>query len=234
MIAWTSPWRTVRSMPCRISCVGSAIGRDAEVADDEVVGRCGLGWPARGSSARSVSVRRRGVRGSGGAGGRRVATSGAAGGTRSARVIESSAPLMASLTRTQSRLTVQRAVRSQAAAWRRVLAGADHRGDRALERAQDVAHPDVLGRPRELIAAVGAAGAETPAGVAEAHDELLEIGARQLLLGGDLGQAGRPGAVVARELDHQPDAVLALRREGDGAAAVELGPGAQGWPSNSE
>ena len=73
-----------------------------------------------------------------------------------------------------------------------VVAGADHRRDRALERAQDLAHRDRLGRAGELVAAVRAARARDEAGFAEAHDELLEVGARQVLLGGDLGQAGRP------------------------------------------
>ena len=36
-------------------------------------------------------------------------------------------------------------------------------------------------------------------------------------------QARRAGAVVPSELDHQPDAVLALGRERDGARAVEGG-----------
>ena len=80
----------------------------------------------------------------------------------------------------------------------------------------------------ELVAAVGAAGADDEAGVAEAHDELLEVRPREVLLGGDLGQAGRPGPVVPGELDHEPDAVLALRAEGDGAGAVEGGTGRDG------
>ena len=112
-------------------------------------------------------------------------------GTRSARVIESSAPVMASRTRTQSRLTVQRELRSQVVACSGSSGGADHRRDRALEGAQDLAHRDRLGGAGELVAAVGAAGADDEAGLAQAHDELLEVGPREVLLGGDLGQAGR-------------------------------------------
>ena len=101
---------------------------------------------------------------------------------------------------------------------------------------------DGLGGTGELIAAMGAAGADDEAGFAQVDDELLEVGARQVLLGGDPGQAGRAGAVVAGELDHQPHAVLALRREGDGAGAVVGGPldgggsgsGGQGGSSISE
>ena len=101
-----------------------------------------------------------------------------------------------------------------------VVAGAEHRGDRAFEGAKDLAHRDRLGRAGELVAAVRAAGAGHETGLAKADDELLEIGAREVLLGGDLGQARRTRPVVAPELDHEPDAVLALRGEGDGAAAV--------------
>ena len=49
----------------------------------------------------------------------------------------------------------------------------------------------VVGRAGELVAAVGAAGRDDEAGVAKAHDELLEVGARQVLLGGDLGERCR-------------------------------------------
>ena len=143
------------------------------------------------------------------------------GGTRSARVIESSAPATASRTRTHRTLTVQR---GRAIADVRVLgvvAGADHRRDRAFEGAQDLGHRDVLGRAGELVAAVGAARADDEAGFAQADDELLEVGAREVLLGRDLGQGRRTGPVVPPELDHQADAVLALRAEGDGAAAVD-------------
>ena len=78
-----------------------------------------------------------------------------------------------------------------------------------------------LWRPGELVAAVGAAGAGDEAGIAEAHDELLEIGPGEVLVGGHLGEARRTGAEPPTELDHQPDAVLALRAERDRARAVE-------------
>ena len=181
MIAWTSPLPTVRSIPWRISCSGSASGRDAEAADDELLGRWRTG-------------RSRGGHGSlvGGSGWSGVGIgSRDAGGTRSARVIESRAPATASRTRTHRRLTVHR---DAAVAQRRVLGvvgGADHRRDGALEGAEDLAHRDRLGRAGELVAAVGAAGADDEAGLAQADDELLQVGPRQVLLGGDLGQRGR-------------------------------------------
>ncbi len=83
----------------------------------------------------------------------------------------------------------------------------------------------VSGGPSQLVAAVGAARADDEAGLAQVDDELLEVGPGQVLLGGDAGQAGRSGAVVAGELDHEPDAVLALRGERDGARAVVARPG---------
>ena len=80
-----------------------------------------------------------------------------------------------------------------------------------------------LGRGRELVAAAGAAGGDDEAGVAEAGDELLEVGARQVLVGGDLREARRAFAEAPPELHHEPDAVLALRAEGEGAGAMERG-----------
>ena len=145
-------------------------------------------------------------------------------GARSARVIDSRVDVMASRTRTHSRFTVQRrgAVADEGVLG--IVRGAEHRGDRPLERAQDLAHGDGLGGSGELVAAMGAAGANDEPGFAQVHDELLEIRARQVLLGGDAGQAGRAGPVVPGELDHQAHAVLALGRERDGAGAVVRGP----------
>ena len=102
-----------------------------------------------------------------------------------------------------------------------VVGGAHHRGDRALEGAEDLAHPDLGGVAGELVAAVGASRRDDEAGVAEAHHQLLEIRPGEVLLGRDLRERGRPLAEMPAELNHEPDAVLALRRERDGAAAVE-------------
>ena len=102
-----------------------------------------------------------------------------------------------------------------------VVAGAQHRGDRAFERAQHLGHRDRGRRSGQLVAAVGAAGADHQARLAQADDQLLQVGAREILLGGDLGEGRRTGAEMAPELDHQADAVLALGAERDGAAAVE-------------
>ena len=147
--------------------------------------------------------------------------SGIRGGTRSARVIESRAPATASRTRTQSRFTVQRVVRSQIVA----CSGsslAQSIGAIGPSRARRTSVIVIAaGWSAELVAAVRAAGAHDQPCFAKADDELLQVRARQVLLGGDLRERRRPHAVVTPELDHQAHAVFALRAEGDGAAAVE-------------
>ena len=68
---------------------------------------------------------------------------------------------------------------------------------------------------------MGAASGTDEAGVAQDERELLEMRPWEVVLSRDLGEAGRPAAVVAAELDHEPDAVLTLRRERDRAGPVE-------------
>ena len=109
-------------------------------------------------------------------------------GTRSARVIPSRAPVTASRTRTHRTLTEQRDERSQTRRVLGVVGGAHHRRDRAFEGAEDLAHPDLGGVAGELVAAVGAPRRDDEAGVAEAHDELLEIRAGEVFLRRDLGE----------------------------------------------
>ena len=100
-------------------------------------------------------------------------------GTRSARVMPSSAPAIASRTRTQSRLTVQDEVRSQARSWLGVVGRADHRRERAFEGAQDLAHPDRLGRRARARSRRARRGCETTRPASRRHErELLEVGAR--------------------------------------------------------
>ena len=150
------------------------------------------------------------------------------GGASSASVIASSVPVTASRTRTHSTLTVQRAVRSHTVACSgsslAQIIGAI--GPSSARRTSLIRMS--AGRPRELVAAARTAGGHDESGVPEGHHELLQVGARQILVGGDGREAGRPGAEVARELGHQPHAVLALRAEGDGAGAVERDALAQG------
>ena len=219
MIAWTSPWPTVEVDALEDLVLGSATGATRRprmtrrvVVGVAVVGRCGGSVTMRqGSSAVAVAAGR-------GAVGRASARHEVGQGHRVERAGDRVADADPEEVDGAARPCGRRRARARGSSRR-----ADHRGDRAFEGAQDLAHRDLGGRTGELVAAVGAAGAHDEAGVAQADHELLEVGPRQVLLGGDLGQAGRPGAVVAAELDHQPNAVLALRREGDGAAAVEAG-----------
>ena len=135
---------------------------------------------------------------------------------------ESSAVATASRTFTQSGLTVQKPVRPQMRGVGGILAGADHRRERALERARCTSPMRISVRlAGQGIATVGAARAGDEAGVAQADHELLQVGPRQLLVVGDLGQADRSVAVVAGELDHEAHAVLAARREVDRARGGE-------------
>lgn len=106
----------------------------------------------------------------------------------------------------------------------RVFTGADHRRERALERSEHLAHPDLLGRPTELVAAVRATGTVHQAGFAQADHELLEVGPRQPFVVGHLGQADWPVAVVTGKLHHQPRPVFAARREMDRARPGEDAP----------
>jgi hypothetical protein len=99
--------------------------------------------------------------------------------------------------------------------------GADHRRDRPFEGAQHVAHPDLVRRRAELVPAAGAAGGRDEACVPQARDQLLQVGARQVLVQRDLGEARGTRAVPPAELNHPPHAVLALRGEGDGAGTME-------------
>ena len=133
----------------------------------------------------------------------------------------SSVLVIASRTRTHSTLTVQRAERSHGRGAPR-SSEAQIIGAIGPSRARRTSLIRIWSGGRgELVAAAGAAGGDDEAGVPEARHELLQVGARQVLVRGDLREAGRPGAVAAPELDHEPDAVLALRGEGDGAGSME-------------
>ena len=73
---------------------------------------------------------------------------------------------------------------------------------------------------------MGATRAANKVRVAQTEYELLEVGSRQVLLLGYLGQACRSGPEAAGELGHQTHPVLTLRGEGDGSGAV-VDPGGQ-------
>src|SRR4051794_6729063 len=87
------------------------------------------------------------------------------------------------------------------------------RRDAALERLDDLGHGDVVGRPREQVAAPRAAPALDEAGLAQPRDEVLEVGEGQAVGLRDLGERHRAGAAARRELHEDPYAVLRLGRE---------------------
>ena len=153
------------------------------------------GWQGSWFVGAPVSVRRRGVRGSGWAG---RPAEGRASGVRKRDQVGQGHPLerpadgVPDPDPEEIDRAARRSVAGELVGGLVFLAGADHRGDRPLERAQDVRHPDVLGRPGELVAAVGAAGGDHQPGVAQAHDQLLEVRPRQLFLGGDSARLAGP------------------------------------------
>jgi hypothetical protein len=69
------------------------------------------------------------------------------------------------------------------------------------------------GVAREQVAAVGAAAAVDSPGASQPRDEVLEIGERQALVLGDLGQRDRLLAAAAGELDHHAHAVFGFGGE---------------------
>src|SRR5271157_1752513 len=234
MMAWTSPLRTVRSIPLRISWSGCAAGATwrsrmtrswsltltrllleggggrrgrsvGQVYRVRLMGRYPIGPDSKGRQPCRIQTDPRGNQI-----GQRHRVEGAGDGVPHSNPHEVDGAVAAAFT-------------GQMVG---VVDDADHRRDRSLESPQNLAHDDLLGRASELVAAVGAAGASHELGVAQAYDELFQVRPRQILLLGDLGQAGRPGAVAPRQLSHQAHAVFALRGEGNGAGAV-VGPSGQ-------
>ena len=65
------------------------------------------------------------------------------------------------------------------------------------------------GRASSVAAARAAPDVDQP-GLAQARDEVLEIGERQPVMGGDLGERDRVVAGAPSELDHHAYAVLGL------------------------
>ena len=227
MIAWTSPGPTSRSMPCRISRSGAAIGRDAQAADDEAVRGVGGRAVGRAPWWCRWSVGHDGVKAPSRAGGSVVrgwrATVRERHEVGEGHAVERAGDGVADADPEQVHGARRRSDRRPGRG-RLVLGRADHRRERALEGAQDLAHRDRLRRARELVAAVGAARGDDEAGVAKHERELLEVCPRHVLGRGDLRERRGPCAEMPPELDHQPNAVLALRAERDGARAVERGP----------
>src|SRR6266542_5859684 len=190
MSAWTSPLRTTRSIPLRISFPSTLTCRSLI---SSVATMCVLPWaPLR----RDGGLRLRLVLGLSGELGERHAVE---------RIGDGRLQLQPHHPRAAVRLT-------DAVQDRIALRGADLRLDRALQRAHDVAGGDVLRIAREGVPAAGPALSGHQARAAERRDELLEIRLRQLLTFRHRVQRYAPAAVVAREIDHQSHAVLAAGR----------------------
>ena len=66
-----------------------------------------------------------------------------------------------------------------------------HRRDRPFQRLDDLEHRDLRRRPRQAVAAVGAAGRGDQAGLAQLRDQVLEVGERQALRLGDRAERDR-------------------------------------------
>src|SRR3954465_10778820 len=95
-------------------------------------------------------------------------------------------------------------------------AAALDRGDRALQRLHHLGHRDLVGRPRQQVAPARAPPALAHPRLAQTRDEVLEIGERQHVGLGDLGQRNRALPVPRGELDEDPDAVFGLGGEHHG------------------
>ena len=88
-----------------------------------------------------------------------------------------------------------------------------HRRDRALEREHDLVHRDLLGRARQHVAAVRAAGRRHQLRLLQQRGDALQVRQRQPLGGRDRLQRDRRAVTLHAQLDQQPDAVLGFRRE---------------------
>src|SRR5215213_4745809 len=156
MRAWNSPERTCRSTPLRI-CLSPAetrrflISRSAMFSSGDVVGKCGL---ARGE----VHELRQG---------------GALQRLDDAHLHARPQQLGGA----ELRVVVMRAQHAAFA----VVEEAVHRGDVPLQRQDDLVHRDLLGRMREQVTAVRAAGSLDDAGLLQQRGDPLEVRQRKRL-----------------------------------------------------
>ena len=116
--------------------------------------------------------------------------------TRSASVVSCSVRTIATRTRVHSSFVGQTwavAVGLARAHDRAVgrLRDALDRRDRSLQRLDDLGHRDLRGRAREQVAAARAAPRVDQPGLAQARDEVLQVGERQPVVLGDLRQRDR-------------------------------------------
>ena len=82
--------------------------------------------------------------------------------------------------------------------------------DRLVDREDDVGDAGVVAVMREQIAAARPAHALDETAAAQLGEKLLEIGQRNLLPLGDLGERDRPAVAVPGEIDHRHHRVAAL------------------------
>ena len=177
MIAWTSPLPTVRSMPWRISWSGSATGTTRRSR----MTRC---WSVAVVSVGHGRVRApwMGVGWMGGLG-RDARRDEVGEGHRVERAGDGVADADPQHVDGAARDAIAQRWRARGRRWRRPSARSGLRG-RAGPRPSRSSR--VRGRARSRR---GRRGCWHEAGLAQADDELLEVGARQVLLGGDLGEA---------------------------------------------
>src|SRR5215213_2819381 len=189
MMAWTSPLRTVRSMPFRISREGSATGTTC---------RSRITNSRSSAAAGAVSV----TRASTGAGGR-VDVSvicplrrdrgecviGMAWSWRreigQRHRVERIDDRVAHLDPEQVHVAETRSPAKPGVAG--ILAGADHGGYWPFESANDGAHLDFARRRGQPVPAVCTARAQHEASLAQAHHQLFEVRPRQLFVVGHFG-----------------------------------------------
>src|SRR5437588_579195 len=82
-----------------------------------------------------------------------------------------------------------------------------------FERGDDVAQRDPAWIARQLVAAVRPADAADDADASQPAQQLVEIGLRYLLAGGDFGALHRALAVTSGKLDNRMSAIVAPHRK---------------------
>src|SRR3984885_1936953 len=93
------------------------------------------------------------------------------------------------------------------------LVEALHRRDLPFQCPDPRVHRDLLGRLRQAVAAVGAAGRGDQARLAQFRDQVLEVGEGEPLGFGDSVERDRRRTGLAAQLDHQSHSVLGFGRK---------------------
>jgi len=85
--------------------------------------------------------------------------------------------------------------------------------DRTLECLHDLGHRDLVGRAGEQVTPARSAPALDEPGLAQPGHEVLEVGEREPIGLGDVGERNGGVPVSLPELHHHADSVLGLRGE---------------------